>query len=65
MGIDVGASIVVGRPKKELEHLVGEDQDFDDWWDSQGLDVTSPYFDADPSDCIFGVCVVNVDHTYM
>lgn len=65
MGIDVGASIVAGLPKKDLEHLVAEDQDFDDWYDREGLDRISPYYDAGDHDCIFGVCVVNVDYTYM
>lgn len=53
MGVEYSARIVVGLPHDELEDfLEGTEDPY-----GLGLDMVSPYFDADYAECLFGVIV--------
>lgn len=62
MGIDIGASVIVGKPYKDFD--IPGDSDRLDFFEELGLECLSPCFDADVEYCVFGVKVLNVDYTY-
>lgn len=69
MGIDIGARVVVGLPAGEIdvdEETLEEHYDgsLGEWAYENGLNRTSPYFDADDEDCLIGVVLADVDYTY-
>ena len=55
MGIEYSARVIVGLPHADLEEFLGG---FEDPYEC-GLYVVHPYYDADYSDCLFGVIVQN------
>lgn len=60
MGISYRGVITVGYTYKQakiLYKLANTEYDFGDWCDSEDLEQSAPYFDADRDDCIYGVVV--------
>lgn len=61
MGVEYRAAIVVGLPKEELEDLLDE---YDDPSGDSGLEHFPPYYDADYSEGVWGISVVETpDYT--
>lgn len=63
MGIDIGAGILLGRTKKDIEESIGEQEDFQDWVEENGFEELSPYFDAEPDHCFYGVMIYQTMYT--
>lgn len=71
MGIDIGWKILQGAPLEVWEEALGENEEVIEgyegdlvWFLEEELGVTSvsPYYDADRSDCIYGVDLVEGDY---
>lgn len=59
MGIDTGAAIIVGLKYEELMEHISEEQ-FEEFWSDGALISLSPWYDAEISDCAWGVYVLNI-----
>lgn len=64
MGIDIGWKMVQGATYKELEKVFGDDPQVEDqfdgdfgWFLDEGIGFVrvSPWYDADPEDCVYGL----------
>lgn len=64
MGIDIEWKMVQGAPYNKWKEIFGDDPQVEDQFDGDfnwflyeglGLENISPWYDADPEDCVFGV----------
>lgn len=62
MGITYRGALCVGYTYDQILEIRGEStDDLQDWYEGQGFDSFSPYFDADVEDCIYGCLIEGSD----
>lgn len=60
MGIDVSGGMIVGIIGSELIDAIKTVDDFNEWYEINGLDRMATHYDADNDDCFFGFQVEDV-----